>query len=75
MTRLPANTALWRRTIWDPTVFLRLFGKTNEEAVDVINSMTADQLYEDLTNRLPVAETRAYVAKVARMKGHYAALQ
>ena len=43
--------------------------------MDVINSMTADQLYEDLTNRLPVAETRAYVAKVARMKGHYAALQ
>ena len=58
-----------------PNRFLRLFGKTNEEAVDVINSMTADQLYEDLTNRLPVAETRAYVAKVARMKGHYAALQ
>ena len=28
-----------------------------------------------LTIRLPVAETRAYVAKVARMKGHYAALQ
>ncbi|MFT4301187.1 MAG: transglycosylase SLT domain-containing protein [Desulfovibrio sp.] len=58
-----------------PNRFLRLFGKTNEEAVDVINGMTADQLYEDLTNRLPVAETRAYVAKVARMKGHYAALQ
>lgn len=58
-----------------PNRFLRLFGRTNEEALDTINGMTADQLYEDLTNRLPVAETRAYVAKVARMKGHYAALQ
>ncbi|MDD4701304.1 MAG: transglycosylase SLT domain-containing protein [Desulfovibrio sp.] len=58
-----------------PNRFLRLFGRSNEEALDAINSMTADQLYEDLTNRLPVAETRAYVAKVARMKGHYAALQ
>ena len=37
--------------------------------------MSAEELYEDLTRRLPVAETRAYVAKVARMKGHYATLQ
>lgn len=58
-----------------PNRFLRLYGKSNEEAVDAINVMTAEELYEDLTRRLPVAETRAYVAKVARMKGHYAALQ
>lgn len=58
-----------------PNRFLRLFGNSPEEAVDAINALTAEQLYEDLTIRLPVAETRAYVAKVARMKGHYAALQ
>ena len=58
-----------------PNRFLRLFGESPEQAVDAINALTAEQLYEDLTVRLPVAETRAYVAKVARMKGYYAALQ
>ncbi len=58
-----------------PNRFLRLYGKSNEEALEAINAMTAEELYEDLTRRLPVAETRAYVAKVARMKGHYATLQ
>ena len=58
-----------------PNRFLRLFGKSNEEALEAINAMTAEELYEDLTRRLPVAETRAYVAKVSRMKGHYAALR
>ena len=37
-----------------------------------INALSADELYEDLTRRLPVRETRAYVAKVRRMKHHYA---
>ena len=58
-----------------PNRFLRIFGDSPQQAVDAINALTAEQLYEDLTIRLPVAETRAYVAKVARMKGHYAALQ
>ena len=58
-----------------PNRFLRLYGKSNEEALEAINAMSAEELYEDLTRRLPVAETRAYVAKVARMKGHYATLQ
>ncbi|MDE5878620.1 MAG: transglycosylase SLT domain-containing protein, partial [Desulfovibrio sp.] len=56
-----------------PNRFLRLYGATSEEAVARINAMNADELYEDLTRRLPVRETRAYVAKVRRMKHHYAA--
>ncbi|WP_165078437.1 MULTISPECIES: transglycosylase SLT domain-containing protein [unclassified Desulfovibrio] len=56
-----------------PNRFLRLYGATSEEAVARINAMSPDELYEDLTRRLPVRETRAYVAKVRRMKHHYAA--
>ena len=56
-----------------PNRFLRLYGATSDEAVARINAMSSDELYEDLTRRLPVRETRAYVAKVRRMKHHYAA--
>lgn len=57
-----------------PNRFLRLYGPTNEEAVARINALTSDELYDDLTRRLPVRETRSYVAKVRRMKQHYAAM-
>ncbi len=58
-----------------PNRFLRLYGSNNDAAVETINAMSADELYADLTNRLPVRETRYYVAKVRRMKQHYAALR
>ena len=58
-----------------PNRFLRLYGKTGEEAVARINELSAEQLYEDLTARLPVRETRFYGAKVRRMKGQYAELR
>ena len=58
-----------------PNRFLRLYGKTGGEAVARINAMSAEELYEDLTARLPVRETRFYVAKVRRMKGQYAELR
>ncbi|WP_304473164.1 transglycosylase SLT domain-containing protein [uncultured Desulfovibrio sp.] len=58
-----------------PNRFLRLYGKNGDEAVARINAMSAEELYEDLTARLPVRETRFYVAKVQRMKGQYAALR
>lgn len=57
-----------------PNRFLRLYGPTNDAAVARINTMTSDELYDDLTRRLPVRETRSYVAKVRRMKQHYAAM-
>lgn len=58
-----------------PNRFLRIYGKTGEEAVERINAMTVEELYEDLTVRLPVRETRFYVAKVRRMKDQYAELR
>ena len=41
-----------------PNRFLRLYGKTVEEAVDNINAMTVDAFYRDLATRLPARETR-----------------
>lgn len=58
-----------------PNRFLRLYGKTMEEAVDYINSMSADAFYQDLATRLPARETRYYVARVQRMKAQYASLR
>lgn len=58
-----------------PNRFLRLYGSTNEQAVERINSMSEDEFYEDLSKRLPVRETRYYVEKVRRMKKHYSSLQ
>ncbi|MDO5483776.1 MAG: transglycosylase SLT domain-containing protein [Desulfovibrionaceae bacterium] len=56
-----------------PNRLLRVFGASHAEAVARINSMDAAELYEELTARLPIRETRFYVAKVQRMKGHFAA--
>ncbi|MDR1776714.1 MAG: transglycosylase SLT domain-containing protein [Desulfovibrio sp.] len=58
-----------------PNRFLRFFGKTNEEAIASINAMSADDLYEALTKRLPLRETRFYVTKVRRMKEVFAELE
>lgn len=56
-----------------PNRFIRLYGKSIPEAADAINAMNADELYLDLTDRLPIRETRYYVAKVRHMKEQYAA--
>ena len=58
-----------------PNRFLRLYGKTMEEAVDYINSMSVEAFYQDLATRLPARETRYYVARVQRMKAQYASLR
>ena len=58
-----------------PNRFLRLYGKTMEEAVDNINAMPVDAFYRDLATRLPARETRFYVARVQRMKAQYASLR
>lgn len=57
-----------------PNRFLRLYGSTNEQAVDRINRMSEDEFYEDLIKRLPARETRFFVQKVRRMKQHYSSL-
>lgn len=58
-----------------PNGFLRLYGKTLEDATDKINAMTAEELYRDLATRLPARETRVYLARVQRMKVQYASLR
>ena len=58
-----------------PNGFLKLYGKSLEEATDKINAMTADELYRDLATRLPARETRNYLARVQRMKVQYASLR
>ena len=58
-----------------PNRFLRFYGQSGAEAVERINAMSPAELYEDITARLPVRETRFYLAKVQRMKEHYAMLR
>ena len=58
-----------------PNRFLRLYGKNMEEALDSINAMSAEELYRDITTRLPVRETRYYLARVQHMKVQYASLR
>ena len=58
-----------------PNGFMKLYGKSIEEATDKINAMTAEELYRDLATRLPARETRYYLARVQRMKVQYASLR
>ena len=58
-----------------PNGFMKLYGKSIEEATDKINAMTAEELYRDLATRLPARETRNYLARVQRMKVQYASLR
>ena len=58
-----------------PNGFWKLYGKSLEEATDKINAMTAEELYRDLSTRLPARETRYYLARVQRMKVQYASLR
>ncbi len=57
-----------------PNRFLRLYGSTNDAAVENLNSFTPEELYRDLIARLPARETRYYIAKVKKMKNYYTAL-
>lgn len=57
-----------------PNRFLRLYGRTNDQAVEKINTMSEEEFYTDLIRRLPARETRFFVQKVRRMKSHYSGL-
>lgn len=55
--------------------FSKLSGKARqEEALDRINTMKPDQVYDTLRAKLPYEETRGYVAKVVDAKKRYAAM-
>ncbi len=45
---------------------LRHFGKTREEAIEKINSMTSQEIYRTMTLDYRSSETRAYVRKVTQ---------
>ncbi len=45
---------------------LRHFGKTREEAIKKINSMSAKEIYKTMTTEYKSSETRAYVRKVTQ---------
>lgn len=47
-----------------PTRVLRVFGTDRAQAVDAINGLQPQQVYERLIRYLPAAESRAYVDKV-----------
>lgn len=50
---------------------LRQFGANREEAFDVINSMTAEEVYNSLLKSLPAQETRSFVRKVLTARHVY----
>jgi len=55
--------------------FSKLSGKARqEEALDRINAMKPDEVYDTLRTKLPYEETRGYVAKVVDAKKRYATM-
>jgi membrane-bound lytic murein transglycosylase C len=55
--------------------FSKLSGKARqEEALDRINAMKPDEVYDTLRAKLPYEETRGYVAKVVDAKKRYATM-
>lgn len=55
--------------------FSKLNGKARQEdALDKINAMRPEQVYETLRTRLPYAETRGYIVNAVAAKKRYAAM-
>jgi len=55
--------------------FSQLSGRARQEdALDKINSMRPDQVFDALRSNLPYEETRSYVVKVTEAKKRYATM-
>lgn len=55
--------------------FSSLSGRARQDdALDRINSMRPDEVYDTLRAKLPYEETRGYVAKVVEAKKRYAVM-
>ncbi len=50
---------------------LRYFGPSDEAAFAAINALTPQQVFQQLTEVLPIAETRAYVSRVSYRESMY----
>jgi membrane-bound lytic murein transglycosylase C len=62
-----------------PSNVLRAFSSLNgkarqDDALDRINSMQPDQVYNALRTKLPYEETRGYIVNAVEAKKHYAAM-
>lgn len=53
---------------------LKAFGKTDDEAFAVINSLTPDEVREQLLKKLPSRETRSFVKKVLASRERFTAM-
>ena len=58
-----------------PNRFLRMFAPERERAIEIINAMTPEALYQRLTRELPVLETRSFVSKVTHRRGEFESFQ
>lgn len=47
-----------------PNAVLRVFSPSNGEAIAIVNSMTPDLVYKELTEKMPRLESRLYVDRV-----------
>jgi membrane-bound lytic murein transglycosylase C len=55
--------------------FSNLSGKSRQDdALDKINSMRPDEVYDALRTKLPYVETRGYIVNAVEAKKHYAAM-
>ncbi len=56
------------------TPVLRVFGKTREQAIATINTLTPNQVLNSLLKNLPARETRNYLRKVLNSQQYFVAL-
>jgi membrane-bound lytic murein transglycosylase C len=57
-----------------PGNVLRTFDRRTDDAIDRINSLKPDQVYDILRTRLPYEETRGYIVKVVSAKKQFTAM-
>lgn len=58
-----------------PNRFLRIFSADRDDAINIINNMTPEEVYTRLTQHLPIMETRYFVAKVTRSREEFASFE
>jgi membrane-bound lytic murein transglycosylase C len=51
-----------------PNAVIKVFGAPRAQAIDAINALTPESVFDVLVTRLPAAETRAFLRKVIRLK-------
>ena len=57
-----------------PGRFYGYFGKSRKEAFARINALSPEELFRDISTRIPVKETRTYLGKVYALMNYYQSL-